>query len=164
MASLFLRARRAAPPPIHGQPSTRARTWLDYQLDILGEGRSDAPRIPAEQVERIHPWGTPRRSWDLLIEEPRRPAWIPRLAAGLVSLVCGAAAAVSDVFYGAIGSTVAGAGELALLGLHVVGIIGADGHLGLVGRLLTVAAIVASAIRIGWRLTRWGPGSIGEDR
>lgn len=162
MASLFLRARRAAPPPICGQPSSRARTWLDYQLDILGEGRSDAPRISVEQVERIHPWGAPRRSWDLLIEEPRSPSWVPRVAAGLVSLVCGAAAALSDAFFGVIATTVATAGDLVLLTLHVAGIVGADGHLGVVGRLITVAAIVASAIRLGRRLTGRGAAPVGE--
>lgn len=153
----------AGSPGPTGQPSTAARTWLDYQLDLIGNDRSDAPRIPAHQIERLHPWGAPR-SWDLLVERPRRPAWPARAAAGVISVACGIAAAVSDAFYGVIATTVAGLGQIVGIGLHLAGIIGADGHLGTAGRLLAVAAIVAGITRLGWRLTRWGVAPIGDDR
>lgn len=128
-----------------------ARTWEDLQLDIVGRGRSDEPRIPAAQVDALHPWGAPR-SWGLLIEEPQRPAWVLRLAAGTVSLALGVMAAVSSTVSGIIATTVTGASELLTIAAHLLGVIGADGSLGLLGRALAVAAFVAAVVRLAWRL------------
>ena len=127
-----------------------ARTWEDLQLDIVGRGRSDEPRLPAHQVDALHPWGAPR-SWGLLIEEPQRPAWVLRLAAGTVSLILGIAAAVSNTVAGVIATTVAGFGELLTIAAHLLGVVGADGSLGTVGRVLAVGAFVAAVVRLAWR-------------
>lgn len=142
--------------------STAARTWADYRLDLVGD-RSDAPRIPIEQLDRLHPWGAPQ-SWALLVEKPRRPSWPWRLAAGVVSVGLGVATALSATFASVVTATVAGLGEILTIAAHVAGLIGDRGGIGVVGRVLTVSAILFAAIRIGWRLTAWGAEEIGDGR
>ena len=141
-------------PGIHRarQPGSgaTARTWEDLQLDIVGRGRSDEPRIPAHQIDALHPSGAPR-SWGLLIEEPERPAWVLRLAAGAVSLILGIVAAVSNTVAGVIATTAAGFAELLTIAAHLLGVVGAGGSLGTVGRALAVAAFVAAVVRFAWR-------------
>jgi hypothetical protein len=117
----------------------------------------------AHQVERLHPWGA-SRSWGLLIEKPERPSWPFRVAGGLVSLALGVATTVSDSMAGLVASLVAGTGQLLTVAVHVFGIVGPEGSLGVVGRLLAVAAVVAAVTRLAWRFTGWGVASIGDDR
>ena len=142
--------------------STAARTWADYRLDLVGD-RSDAPRIPVEQLDRLHPWGAPQ-SWALLVEKPRRRSWPWRLAAGAVSVGLGVATALSATFASVVATTVAGLGDIVTIAAHLTGLIGGDGGIGVVGRILTVSAILFAAIRIGWRLTAWGAEEIGHGR
>lgn len=142
--------------------STAARTWADYRLDLVGD-RSDAPRISVEQLDRLHPWGAPQ-SWALLVEKPRRRSWPWRLAAGLVSVGLGTATALSATFANVVATTVAGLGDIVSIAAHVTGLLGDHGGLGIVGRVLTVSAILFAAIRIGWRLTAWGAEEIGDGR
>jgi len=137
-----------------------ARTWEELQLDIVGRGRSDEPRLPADQVDALHPWGAPR-SWGLLIEEPERPAWVLRLAAGTVSLILGIVAAAFNTVAGVIATTATGFGELLTIAAHLLGVVGADGSLGAVGRALAVAAFVAAVVRLAWR---FGARSSDRDR
>lgn len=155
--------RRRRSTSAHGRGSTAARTWLDLQLDIADRGRSDAPRLPAHQVERLYPNGAPR-SWGLLIDEPKRPAWVLRTLAGLVGVGLGVATAVSETVSGIVATTVAGFGEMATIGLHLLGLVASVAHLGLVGRLVSAVAIAVLVARLGWRLARWGAAPIGEDR
>ena len=163
MASVPARGRSEQRPPLphRGAPGAR-RTWQDCRLDLV-EGRSDAPRIPASQVDRLHPWGAPR-SWELLVQSPQRPPWVLRAAAGSVSVVLGVATVVSTTAASAAAGVLAGAGDVLAAGAHLLGAVGAGGHFGAAGRLVTAVAIGVPLVRIGWRLARWGAAPIGDDR
>jgi hypothetical protein len=131
--------------------------WSDYRLDLVDDGRSEAPRIPSRQVRQLHPGGVPS-SWELITEHPVRPSWVTRLTGGVVSVLLTIAAALSGVV-----AAVAGVGGELLAGTaRLAGLVGFEA--GLVGRLVAVIVIGIPAVRIGWRLARWGVAPIGDDR
>lgn len=171
MATLFERAPRGVrrvPGRSHrrrlvdARGSTDAPMWLDYRLDLV-RGRSDAPRIPAHQVERLFPEGAPR-SWELLIERPQRPVWVLRAAGALISVVVGTVAVLSPAVAGVVATIGAGLGEMLSIAGHVLHLAGADGVFGAIGRVATVLAISIPLARLGLRAARWGVAPIGDDR
>lgn len=172
MATLFRRAPRgvrqvSGPDPYRvrvadSRGSTEAPTWLDYRLDLV-RGRSDAPRIPAHQVERLFPEGAPR-SWELLIERPQQPVWVLRVAGALVSVVVGTVAVLSPAVAGVAATIGAGLAEMLSIAGHVLSLAGADGVFGAIGRLATVVALSVPLTRLLWRAARWGVAPIGDDQ
>lgn len=169
LASARRRGGRGGPPsssPRRGGGSAGfpgAGTWLDdYRRDLLRD-RSDAPRIPVSGLERLFPEGAPR-SWELLVERPQRPGWVLRAASALISVVIGAAALLSPAVAGVVATIVSGLIEMVSIAGHVLGLVGAGGWLGLVGRLATMVVVSISLGRLGWRAARWGVAPIGDDR
>jgi hypothetical protein len=148
--------------PVDAQGSTDAPTWFDYQLDLVG-GRSDAPRVPARQLELLYPEGAPR-SWELLVERPRRPVWVVRAAGAVISVVLGAVALLSPAVASVAATIGVGLGELASLVGHALAFIDVGGALGVIGRAAALIAVAVPLTRLGWRAARWGVAPIGDDR
>lgn len=109
-----------------------APTWLDFRLDLVDDRGSDAPRIPAEQVEQLHPVAAPSRSWDLIIGEPDRSRWVFGTVGGLVSVLVGMVAAL-----------LASAGELLALIGSVIAMVAGDG-----GRAVALLVLAVSLVRL----------------
>ena len=156
-------AHRAPPTRRPGRPAPSTGTWLDdYRRDQLRD-RSHAPRIPVSGVKHLFPEGAPR-SWELLVERPQRPVWLLRAVSALITVVLGAVALLSPAVAGVVATVGAGVVEMVSIAGHVLGLVGAGGWLGLVGRLATVLAVSVSLGRLGWRAARWGVAPIGDDR
>ena len=82
----------------------------------------------------------------------------------MISVTVAAAAVISDSVAGAAAAVTAGAGEVVAVAVHVAGIAGLAGHLGVIGRVVLAGALVRPVVRLGWRLARWGAAPLGEDQ